>query len=68
MKQQSIMDEPRVIFGYFKDNELTDYNTGEIISCATYLPIRKEIQDKEGFFHLKKNEWGDWIIFQYVDI
>lgn len=57
----------RTVFGKFKDNELIDYETGEIISCITYLPIQKQIQDKEGFFNLKINQWGDWVIFQYVD-
>ena len=56
----------RTIFGHFKDNNLIDYETGEIISCLTYNIVRKEIQDKKGYFNLQKNQWGDWVIFQYL--
>lgn len=66
IEQQS--EITKTIFGHFKDNELIDYETGEIISCLTYNIVKKQIENKEGFFNLKQNEWGDWIIFQYVDI
>ena len=56
----------RTIFGHFKDNNLIDYETGEIISCLTYNIVRKEIQDKSGYFNLQINQWGDWVIFQYI--
>lgn len=56
----------RTIYGKFEDNYLTDYETGEIISCLTYGSVRKEINNKEGFFNLKLNAWGDWIVFQYI--
>ena len=56
----------KTIFGHFKDNELIDYETGEIISCLTYNIVRKEIQDKSGYFNLQINQWGDWVIFQYI--
>ena len=62
------MNEPRIktIFGYFKDNILTEENTKNKISCLTYNIVRKEIQDKKGYFNLQKNQWGDWVIFQYL--
>ena len=62
------MNEPRIktIFGHFKDNILTEENTNNKISCLTYNIVRKEIQDKKGYFNLQKNQWGDWVIFQYL--
>ena len=62
------MNEPRIqtIFGYFKDNILTEEKTNNKISCLTYNIVRKEIQDKKGYFNLQKNQWGDWVIFQYL--
>ena len=62
------MNEPRIktIFGYFKDNILTEENTKNKISCLTYNIVRKEIQDKSGYFNLQINQWGDWVIFQYI--
>ena len=56
------MNEPRIktIFGYFKDNILTEEKTNNKISCLTYNIVRKEIQDKKGYFNLQKNQWGDW--------
>ena len=60
------MNEHKIqtIFGHFKDNILTTEDS--IISCLTYNIVRKEIQDKSGYFNLQKNQWGDWVIFQYI--
>ena len=62
------MNEPRIktIFGHFKDNIHTEEKTNNKISCLTYNIVRKEIQDKKGYFNLQKNQWGDWVIFQYL--
>ena len=62
------MNEHKIqtIFGHFKDNILTEEKTNNKISCLTYNIVRKEIQDKKGYFNLQKNQWGDWVIFQYL--
>ena len=60
------MNEPQflTVFGHFKDNLITTEDS--TISCLTYNIVRKEIQDKKGYFNLQKNQWGDWVIFQYL--
>jgi hypothetical protein len=60
------LDKPfKTVFGLFHGN-IIFCDTGEEISCVTYGIIRKEIDDKYGFYNLKKNMHGDWVIFQYV--
>lgn len=61
IKQESI----KTIFGKFSDNSLIDYQSGEIIDCITYNIHRNTIQNKEGFFNLRKSGLV-WIIFQYL--
>ena len=56
------------VFGVFKDNEIVDNETGEIISCITFKSVRDKIQGKEGYFNLRMNCYGDWIIFQEMTV
>ena len=56
------------VFGKFEDNEIVDLETGEIISCITYKSVRDKIQGKEGYFNLRANKWGDWVVFQEMII
>lgn len=58
--------EVRTVYGLFKDNTITDLGTGECIKCLTFSTLFNKINGKEGFFNLRKNEWGDWILFQEV--
>jgi hypothetical protein len=60
------MENFKIVYGKFLDNELVDELTGEIISCITYKSVREKIQNQRGFYNLKKNKYNDWIIFQYV--
>lgn len=62
------MTEPKsiTILGVFKDNEVIDHETGNIISCTTYSSVRKIIENKLAFLHLTENEYGDLYIYQYV--
>lgn len=65
MKLQEIKEgEIKTVFGKFEDNEIVDNETGEIISCMTYKSVRDKIQGRVGYFNLRCNEWGDWIVFQ----
>lgn len=69
MKLQEIKKgEIRTVFGKFEDNEIVDNETGEIISCITYKSVRDKIQGKEGYFNLRMNCYGDWIVFQEMII
>ena len=60
------MLEPQflTVFGHFKDNLITTEDSP--FSCLTYNIVKKEIQDKKGYFNLQKNQLGDWVIFQYL--
>ena len=60
--------EIRTVFGKFEDNEIVENETGEIISCITYKSVRDKIQGKEGYFNLRMNCYGDWIVFQEMII
>jgi hypothetical protein len=52
------------VYGKFEDNEIIDFETGECISCITYGSVRDKIQGKIGYFNLRMNIHGDWIVFQ----
>lgn len=55
------------VYGIFKNNKLLDLDTGEILDCATYGILYPQIQDRTAFYNIKFTEYGDRIIFQYVD-
>lgn len=56
----------KTVQGIFKDNKITTIS-GEIVECITYGSVRKEIENKEGYLHLK---WSEplqcWVLFQYI--
>lgn len=56
----------KAVLGKFEDNEIIDIETGEIISCITFKSVRDRIQGKTGYFNLRANKWGDWIVFQDI--
>lgn len=61
-----INNELRVVKGSFKDNIIVT-NDGNEVECVAYKPIRIEIDNHEGYFHLKWSTSLDcWIIFQAV--
>jgi hypothetical protein len=64
----SIMTEEklRLVYGLFKDNQIRT-EEGEVIECITYTRVKREIEDKKGFFHLKiSGKITDWTIFEYL--
>ena len=68
MNKEIKEEKIRTVFGKFEDNEIVDLETGEIISCITYKSVRDKIQGKEGYFNLRMNCHGDWVVFQEIII
>ena len=54
------------ILGVFKDNEITNSETGEVINCITYGRVRKEIEGKLAYLHLLLNVYDDYYISSYI--
>ncbi len=60
-------EEPiRLVYGLFKDNQITT-EEGEVIECITYTRIKREIEGKKGFYHLKQSgRIKNWTVFEYI--
>lgn len=54
------------ILGVFKDNKITNSETGEVTNCITYGRVRKEIEGKLAYLHLLLNAYGDYYISSYI--
>ncbi len=54
------------IRGVFKDNQITNSDTGEVIDCVTYGMIRKVIEGKLAYLHLMRGNDGGLYIQGYV--
>jgi hypothetical protein len=57
----------KTVFGTFKDNELIDYNTGEVIKCYPYGIIRERCTGKLGFYNLRR-DGKTWTVIQFVEL
>lgn len=56
----------KAVYGFYDGDTITDHTTGEIISVVTYGSLRIKIINQIGIYNLKKNEYGDWVIFQGI--
>lgn len=54
------------LHGKFTRNTII-LDDGREFKCITYGSVRKQIDEKYGFFNLRYSEdINDWIIFQYI--
>ena len=55
----------KTLKGYFSGNKLF-CDDGSIINCCTYGINRPQIDERNGYFNLRKNSYDDWIIYQFI--
>ena len=55
----------KTLKGYFRGNKVF-CDDGSIENCYTFGINRVQIDNKKGYFNIRKNSSGTWIIYQFI--